>query len=239
MGFFSLLETFFFISLAITFVLIIMLVYHFKGRLVAIEDRYHTMFEIVNSLVKEMKNMQHMLKNTQGEPIERTSIPPEIFRLFQSGPGMFPTSNIIYEDRCADDNMDDYDDAEDDAVDDEEYKRIVVSDTEMDSDDEAVDDVKVITLSSESLSLEEFEEPIEIDMTMTEDAEDAEEAENHIDIDITPEDEPVVEDSTTEPMDYRKLDVSYLKTMVLTRGLATDTKKMKKSELIRLLEEAI
>lgn len=219
-----------------------MLVYHFKGRLVAIEDRYHTMFEIVNSLVKEMKNMQHMLKNTQGEPIERTSIPPEIFRLFQSGPGMFPTSNIIYEDRCADDNMDDYDDAEDDAEDDEEYKRIVVSDTEMDSDDEAVDDVKVITLSSESLSLEEFEEPIEIDMTMTEDAEDAEEAEdaeNHIDIDITPEDEPVVEDSTTEPMDYRKLDVSYLKTMVLTRGLATDTKKMKKSELIRLLEEAI
>jgi len=245
MGFFSLLETFFFISLAITFVLIIMLVYHFKGRLVAIEDRYHTMFEIVNSLVKEMKNMQHMLKNTQGEPIERTSIPPEIFRLFQSGPGMFPTSNIIYEDRCADDNMDDYDDAEDDAEDDEEYKRIVVSDTEMDSDDEAVDDVKVITLSSESLSLEEFEEPIEIDMTMTEDAEeaeeaeDAEDAENHIDIDITPEDEPVVEDSTTEPMDYRKLDVSYLKTMVLTRGLATDTKKMKKSELIRLLEEAI
>jgi hypothetical protein len=227
MGFFSLLETFFFISLAITFVLIIMLVYHFKGRLVAIEDRYHTMFEIVNSLVKEMKNMQHMLKNTQGEPIERTSIPPEIFRLFQSGPGMFPTSNIIYEDRCADDNMDDYDDAEDDAEDDEEYKRIVVSDTEMDSDDEAVDDVKVITLSSESLSLEEFEEPIEIDMTMTEDAEDAEEAEdaeNHIDIDITPEDEPVVEDSTTEPMDYRKLDVSYLKTMVLTRGLATETK---------------
>ena len=33
------------------------------------------------------------------------------------------------------------------------------------------------------------------------------------------------------------MDVSYLRTMVLTRGLATDTKKMKKSELIRLLEE--
>ena len=240
MGFFSLLETFFFISLAITFVLIIMLVYHFKGRLVSIEDRYHTMFDIVNSLVKEMKNLRDTMIQVQAQvqvqaqppQLERspfggnapTGFPTDLFRLFQSGPGMFPSSRV----------------GENEQEDEEEdnYRKIVVSDTELDDEEYDEDDednengnnVRVISVDitepNESVSLAELEDPV--------------------DIDITPEDEDVeVEeelniDETDEPsMDYRKLDVSYLKTMVLTRGLATDTKKMKKSDLIRLLEEAI
>ena len=256
MGFFSLLETFFFISLAITFVLIIMLVYHFKGRLVSIEDRYHTMFEIVNSLVKEMKNLRDAMAQTQAialaqaqapppSPVERSpfggnasGFPTELFRLFQSGPGMFPTTRGNEED--------DYEEEDDEERSEGGYKKIVVSDTELDSEDEDDYDennVKVISLATESGSLDELEEAIDIDMTPEE--LDMNPEEEIIDIDITPEEDenaieeeqPAVEEST-EQMDYRKLDVSYLKTMVLTRGLATDTKKMKKSELIRLLEEA-
>ena len=238
MGFFSLLETFFFISLAITFVLIIMLVYHFKGRLVSIEDRYHTMFEIVNSLVKEMKNLRDtMVVVSQSQApaqVERpqfggnpTGFPTELFRLFQSGPGMFPSSRMEEEQEDEDDD------------DEQEYKKIVVSDTELDSEDEDEDEdddennVKVISLASEpgqSISLDELEEPVDIDLS--------EEEEPIVEV----EEEPIIEEApeqiSNEIMDYRKLDVSYLKTMVLTRGLATDTKKMKKSELIRLLEEA-
>ena len=261
MGFFSLLETFFFISLAITFVLIIMLVYHFKGRLVSIEDRYHTIFEIVNSLVKEMKNLRDTMAQSQAiaqaqaplpSPVERTpfggsasGFPTELFRLFQSGPGMFPTTRGNKED--------DYEEEDDEERSEDGYKRIVVSDTELDSEDgDEYDEnnVKVISLATESLSLEEMEQPIDIDITPEEIDMNPEEIdmtpeEEIIDIDMTPEEyepnmeegEPAVEEST-EQMDYRKLDVSYLKTMVLTRGLATDTKKMKKSELIRLLEEA-
>jgi len=242
MGFFSLLETFFFISLAITFVLIIMLVYHFKGRLVSIEDRYHTMFDIVNSLVKEMKNLRDTMIQVQAQvqvqaqppQLERspfggnapTGFPTDLFRLFQSGPGMFPSSRVGENEQ------------EDDDEEEDNYRKIVVSDTELDDEEYDEDDednengnnVRVISVDitepNESVSLAELEDPV--------------------DIDITPEDEDVeVEeelniDETDEPsMDYRKLDVSYLKTMVLTRGLATDTKKMKKSDLIRLLEEAI
>ena len=117
MGFFSLLETFFFISLAITFVLIIMLVYHFKGRVVSIEDRYHTMFEIVNSLVKEMKNLRATMIQTQAiaqgpAQFERpqfggNGVSPELFRILQSGPGMFPTS------RAGDEDYEDEDEDED------------------------------------------------------------------------------------------------------------------------------
>lgn len=226
-----------------------MLVYHFKGRLISIEDRYHTIFEIVNSLVKEMKNLRDTIAQTQSQapppPVEippfggsATGFPTDLFRLFQSGPGMFPTTRGNQENE------------EDDEDDEGEYKKIVVSDTELDSEDEDDENnVKVISLAKESLSLDEIDmtpeeidtTPEEIDMTplvinMTPE-------EEIVKIDLTPEEyepkegEPVVEEST-EQMDYRKLDVSYLKTMVLTRNLATDTKKMKKSELIRILEEA-
>ena len=270
MGFFSLLETFFFISLAITFVLIIMLVYHFKGRLVSIEDRYHTMFEIVNSLVKEMKNLRDTMAHTQAitqdaraqaqqsqqgqqgqqSPFGGNSggFPEGLFRLLQSGPGMFQSSMIQEEDD------EDYEEEEDNEEE-QEYKKIVVSDTELDSEDEEEgedENVKIISLPTESIepadsvSLDELEESIDIDIRQYEGEDEIDiditldEGEANIDIDITPDEdeEPAVEVSTTESIDYRKLDVTYLRTMVLTRGLATDTKKMKKTELIRLLEEA-
>jgi len=58
MGVFSFMETFFFISLGITFVMIIMLVYHFKQRMIMLERKHDTMFDIVNNIVKQIKNMQ-------------------------------------------------------------------------------------------------------------------------------------------------------------------------------------
>jgi hypothetical protein len=54
MGFFNFIETFFFISLGITFVLILLLVYHFKQRMSSLEQKCDTMFEIINNMVKEL-----------------------------------------------------------------------------------------------------------------------------------------------------------------------------------------
>ena len=54
MSVFNFLETFFFISLGITFVLILLLVYHFKQRLTSLEQKSDTMFEIMNNIVKEL-----------------------------------------------------------------------------------------------------------------------------------------------------------------------------------------
>lgn len=58
MAFFNMIETFFFISLGITFVLILMLVYHFKQRLSSIETETKTMFQIVNGVVKELSGIK-------------------------------------------------------------------------------------------------------------------------------------------------------------------------------------
>jgi hypothetical protein len=58
MGVFNFIETFFFISLGITFVLILLLVYHFKQRLNSIEQKNGTMFDIINNIVQEITTMK-------------------------------------------------------------------------------------------------------------------------------------------------------------------------------------
>jgi len=229
MGFFNLLETFFFLSLGITFVLIIMLVYHFKGRLVTLEDKYHTMFEIMNSMVKEMKILRDTIITIQHTPHQEPApqsvggFPMDFMKLFQGGgPQMFPSHQ-----NCNDD--DDYYE--------EENQKIVVSDTELDSDDENDTDVKIISVDireNEVVSLADLEE--DENLIDQFEAEDDQPEYDQPEDDQPEDDQPEPRNSSVEQMDFRKMDVSYLRTMVLTRGLATDTKKMKKNDLIKLLE---
>ena len=58
MGFFSIIETFFFISLGITIILVALLVYHFKQRLSLVEQKYETLFDIIAGVVKQLSNIQ-------------------------------------------------------------------------------------------------------------------------------------------------------------------------------------
>jgi len=69
MGFFNLIESFFFISLAITFVLILLLVYHFKQRVVTLEQKCDTMFDIINNVVKELNSVRNYQLATQRVPL--------------------------------------------------------------------------------------------------------------------------------------------------------------------------
>ena len=199
-----------------------MLVYHFKGRLVVLEDKYHTMFDIMNSMVKEMKNLREIVAAipppapvmegppTNGFPTGSAGGLGDLFRLFQGAP--FPSAgNGMY-------GGEEEDEEDDDEDDEGEYKKIVVSDTELESDDEE-DDVKIISVDmsepTESVPLVDLEDNL-LDQ-----------------LDVEPAEEK--EYVTT---DFRKMDVSYLRTLVLARGLAMDTKKMKKSDLVRLLEQS-
>jgi len=58
MEFFSFVETFFFISLAITFVLIMMLVSHFKERITILEKKTNTVLDIINNIVQEINSLR-------------------------------------------------------------------------------------------------------------------------------------------------------------------------------------
>lgn len=235
MGFFSLLETFFFLSLGITFVLIIMLVYHFKGRLVALEEKYHTMFDIMNSMVKEMKNLRDTMMAIQYQPPVQVqeqmppSFPIDFMKLFQGGgPQLFPSQRQYDEDD------------EDDET--QEYKKIVVSDTELDSDDEDDTDIKIISVdigeAEESISLADLDEDENLVNQLDADDQDQGEPQEPQEQEDQEAEQDEDKQESQEPMDLKKMDVSYLRTMVLTRGLATDTKRMKKNDLIKLLEQS-
>ena len=59
---FDFIQTLFLFSLGITFVLIMLLMYHFKNRMVTLEQKHDVLLEILNSLVQET----HVLKSIVG-----------------------------------------------------------------------------------------------------------------------------------------------------------------------------
>ena len=63
MGVFSFIETFFFLSLGITFVLILLLVYHFKQRLSSLEQKGDMMVGIINDIAKELTMIKQVTSN--------------------------------------------------------------------------------------------------------------------------------------------------------------------------------
>ena len=69
-------DTFFFLSLGIAFVLILLLVYHFKQRLTATENKCDTMFEIINGLASEVNNMKGAL--IARAPPRPVQMPPQM-----------------------------------------------------------------------------------------------------------------------------------------------------------------
>ena len=65
MGIFNMLEMLFFVSLAISFVLIVFVVYHFRQKIIALEEKCDTMFELINNIVKEMNNRKNLVIQQQ------------------------------------------------------------------------------------------------------------------------------------------------------------------------------
>jgi len=72
---FKFVETFFILSLGVTFALIITLVYHFKKRMENMETKCDTMFDIVQNLAKEV------LEFKQNAHVEQHMVPTQIERV--------------------------------------------------------------------------------------------------------------------------------------------------------------
>ena len=255
MGFFNILETFFFISLAITFILIMMLVYHFKGRITILEQKCDTMFEIMNNIVKEMRMIKMQFHNRVNPEMMLPNNETIIFNENMPNLAQIAKYNQTLEiiEESDDDDEEDYDDEDYEDEEKEKVQKIVVSDNESDDDNQSV---KIITIDLEndndttgnddpSVEIDNLEEAIE-ELPEEEIMEDNDETDNFdvvsepVMITVNKLDQSIEDDESlvkTETIDYRKLDISYLRTMVITRGLSTDTKKMKKNDLVKLLEQ--
>jgi hypothetical protein len=236
MSVFNYIDTFFFISLGITFVLLLLLVLHFKNRLVTLEEKTDTIFEIVNNVVQELNNMKRFHYSAQ----PHTSIPgPGPIHTIYDNTGAlnsFATGKIFISD-------DEDDDSEDDDEDDED------EDSENDSEDDDLDDgleVNIIheaALNIESTDLNDI--PVlssenEIKMVEINIGEpivdiDVEKLDNSIPPETEAPDDGSVH-GDTENKDIHTMTLPELRKLASSRGI-NHSNKLKKGELIQLLEK--
>jgi len=267
MSIFNFIETFFFISLGITFVLISLLVYHFRQRIIVLESKNDTMFEIINNIVKEVTNVRNTIlymNPSQMEFMQHTNLMQEQFSnhtLFDENFDKHPIEEVNEEDEDDEDNDEDEDDHDDDDEDkdedeDEDEHDEDEDDNENDDEDEEYDTL-VDNTQKIKVSLESLEQPVKIVNVNIEstnlDIEEINDLEEEPieDIDINAEtvivhkilneleqnaDEDItIEESKTKDI-YRNMNTQQLKQLVITKGLTTNPSKLKKNELLQLLE---
>ena len=70
--FFQLFDSFFYISLAITFGLILLMVYHFKNRIQSLEEKNQDLSELCQMMIKELQDVKYIhekLHSASSQPL--------------------------------------------------------------------------------------------------------------------------------------------------------------------------
>lgn len=220
----GLMDTVFFLSLGIAFVLILLLVYHFKQRLSETETKCGTMFEIINGMASEMNTIKGVVSQQQQllamrqppvESIQDLGIP--VNQLFsqnsqmQEPPVVHHGQNVLTSIGEMDSDQDEEEDSDDEDEEDSD------DDDEEDSDDEPEMEAVKLNIefddSDKIVVSDNEEEPIE---------------------DVTPNVEEIVTEEVQE--DLQKLTLAKLKTLAVEKGLVENASKMKKSELLDLIQ---
>ena len=279
-------ENFFFISLGITFGLILLLVYHFKQRISSVERRGDTMFELLTNVVKELQFMkslnsyyENVFQKSAVSTPESKSVPEIDVCLFHP-----PEKKVIDVpiSRPADLVVSKIPVSESESESDSDSEVSELSETETESDDESVDSeleeihlgvedvdsklsevesrttvlVESYELLSESLEDAVLEsvvpEPVEVVVSeqnevvpeqtevVTEPVEVVVSEQNEV---VTGQNEVVTaqtefaEPTREQKRDiYRKMNITQLRGMATAAGIAGDLAKLKKAEIIKLLE---
>lgn len=255
--FINFLETFFFLSLGIAFVLILLIVYHFKQQIAAIEQKSDTLFDIIQNLAKEitsLKSQQHfapsnmpMFFSSNGENLGNAPI-----RMFDpSAVEEFKENEEIefYDD---DEDVDDDDEVEEEEDEEEEDKGLETDDesilyTGEEYEEQVYKKIKVnddILEDEQVTNLEEIpEELVPEELVHEEDLQDESqihELELNMDDNIDTNNQDVDEDNRETPSvnteSYKRMNLTTLKSLALSKGIQVDMSKMKKNDLIKLLQ---
>ncbi len=251
------LESVFFITLGISCVLLMMLIYHFKQRISKLEKNGDTMFEILNNMVQELTAIKYSINNTSGNQIPSNfDYPDEKFQKINVSLND-EVDNVDYEKideeeieslNAVNDDDDDYDsDTYDEETDDETEEEDDEDEDEDEDDEQSNNRVKLVSLESDekidnnSLGAEQLEEleldeqDVNLDNINTENVENIQVSKlEEVD---TLEETKSFQDSIIDNKDvYKKMTVAALKAYVIEKGLASDPSKMKKNELLELLD---
>lgn len=206
MSAFGFMETSFFISLGISFVLILLLVYHFKQRLSVAEGKLDTMFEIINNLAQELSNVKSVIvhNNRPSTPFPHNMvIRPNV-----------PVDSVIMEGGKIEEGEDN---SESEYDSDDEY-----------SDDEDSDDEKIIVSDVD-------EDDISVDL-VSEEYEIANEETANTELVTDEEPVDVTQEISENVPDFLKMNLGDLRSYITEKGWIEDASKMKKAQIIKLIE---
>jgi hypothetical protein len=211
---------FFFLSLAITFVLIMFLIYHYKQRISIMEQEVEKMFGIVSSVVKELDKTKTQVQQLSFIPTTTTKVSPN-------------TNTILLKHQETDDDNDSSDSEDDDSDSESEVMQFEIHWKE---------DVKSSVLETVEELPDTTSEPEKATTTVEEVTTTVEEVTTTVEEVTTPEND---DDNKTEATESTivldaekpkyKQSMSELKKQVSQRFPNLDVQKLKKSELIRLL----
>ena len=284
MAFFNFIESFFFVSLGITFILILLIVYHFKQRIVTLEQKYDSIFEIINNMIKEIQMLRNMLFNRNTNTLQPTFNPVSQQTsnvenvLIEQKRMLLPESDVDIDDE-SDSDVDEESDSDVDEENDSDVDyEIDENDIDVDesdfhkrdpeilhiydhfqADNDVSDTENVRLLNNDYETIDQFDQeetPIHFDediriismQDLTESAtlntDDIEQIQvEKLDEDNdnstleTPNDFSINTLETTREI-YRKMNINTLKALVVTKGLSSDPSKMKKQDLLKLLESS-
>ena len=271
MASFQFIETFFFLSLGITFGLVLLLVYHFKQRITSLEQKCDTMFDIVQNVVKELgvakANINYILTNHMQSHTNFATFPS----MFMPTMNTTSDNNYISEmNLCEEDEGDDEDEEdEEDEEDDEDEEDEDEEDEEEDEEDEEVEadepnvfeKIRIDSNLDDSIKQIDIEDIQPLDVSNLENIDlntDLEQNEKDLDFEelgesveltniepivvnkleeLEEQEEPIVENnkSMVSPEMYKRMGLTDLKKLVISKGLCSDPSKMKKQELIKML----
>lgn len=246
MGFFSLVETFFFISLAITFVLIMMIVYHFKERLTTLEQKTSTITDIMNNFLKELTYLKVAISQVAQNSLRNSEIDEErLEERVERQKIIVSDSEEESDEDDSDEDNDSYDDYESDFEEIPVIKHIKIHSTTEGGDiseefDENLNFEEYANVKENEESQLSESDTLEIQLTDDLIEELSEESKDEIIVKkiesiLETQSIPLINKMVNPTEVYRKMEIGELRTLVIQQGLATDTKKLKKMDLIRLL----
>lgn len=243
MGLFNMLESFFFVTLGISCVLLMMLIYHFKQRINKLENNNRLMFDVINNMVQEMSMLKHSIQVGVSSNHE------------MNVPSQFDYPNNNYEkvdvilDEVENENDDEYEsDSESEEWDSNDENSDTSTEVSEPNEEDTTDNIKTIAVEledgidesvndSHDATNEELENMEEVITAVVLDDDESNVIQvNKLEDSINLEESSVDTQSIDKKSVYKKMTVTTLKALVIEKGLNTDPSKLKKNELLQLLE---
>ena len=221
--------------------------FHFKNRVSALENKNNALTEICNTIVHEINQVKQIVSVSAPSTSNYNHIPVNTM-MYTQGYNEIPQYNDEGES-----NEDDGESSEDD-----ESRKYTPITEEYPSHNENILNLKIESIeysdedtepcTNSELKSGESEETIEVHkITLPDDNVDILE-ETLEDFEVTKVDDVVhIEDDITSEIpsvstnqrqsSYKKMNVQMLRTMAISKGLCSDPSKMKKQELLKMLDD--